>query len=256
MAKKARPKFASDFRRYVRLITEGFADNTADLTDGEFRAFVLCLVHANEQRAQFYEDRIFIARSRIQTLAPNRRGSNATSARTLRGLCGKQTWGLLEGDAKWTIHIRNYSQIQEHAPDGLRDRYGSAPDNITITTPSSSAPPTVALPPSQRPETKGWLNFLTDGIPIGLRGETWETAAAWFDHHYEILDAEAEGNARTKAQKANGKGDSTGWEEQYNPAFKSILHRYWANKKPEIQRRGRSKQKPTTKQKQGDVWET
>lgn len=44
-----------------------------------------------------------IAKSRLSSVAPNRRGSVATSARVVRELCASRAWGLREGSAKWVI---------------------------------------------------------------------------------------------------------------------------------------------------------
>ena len=232
----ARKEYPSDFRRYFRIISQGVAKDTAELTDAEFRAFWLLLAYANENRAQRSQDWIQVARSQLVVLYPNRRGSVATAARVVRELCGKQAFELHEGDAVWAIHVRNWSQIQGYTPSGLRPGSVETPSN-TNTNSFTEPPPASLATPSQREGTKGWINLLSGDVPTGLSGQTWATAAEWFDYHYDILDAEAEGNARTKAARANGKGDSTGWQEQYNAAFKSVLHRYWKNKMPRIRRR-------------------
>jgi len=116
----------------------GFADNTAELTDAEFRAMVLCLVHANENQAQRDADWIFIARSRLTLLAPNKRGSLATSARVLREMCRKMHWEVTEESAKWSIRIENYTQDQGLAPSEPQPR----PDETPPPTPTPiSTPP-------------------------------------------------------------------------------------------------------------------
>lgn len=246
-----RNKYPSDDRRYVRVVSEGLADDTADLTDAEFRTFILALAWANEHKAHQHGDWIHIAKSRVQALAPNSRGSNAKSTRTILQLAAKQTWAVREEGARLSIHVRNYSQIQGFPPSKVPPDYDETPLPTPTPTLTPNLPPTLPrgggdARPSRDDLTRPWLNFLKGSIPNGLNGQTWDTIADWFDHHYDILDAEAEGNARTKAAKANGGGDSVGWEQQYNAAFKSVLNRYWKNKAPKVTRSKSSRVTPTT----------
>lgn len=252
-----RRKYPSDDRRYVRVVSEGLADATADLTDAEFRTFILALAWANEHKAHQHGDWINIARSRVQALSPNSRGSNAKSTRTILQLAAKQTWAVREESAKLSIHVRNYSQIQGFPPSELPPDYGQTPLPTPTPTPTpSSSPPPPSVVGDERPsldtKTRSWVNLLKGRVPVGLNGQTWPSSDEWFDHHYAILDAEAEGDARIKAAKAGAPLD---WQSVfYNPAFKSVLMRYWKNKKPKVVR-GSRRQAPTTT-KGADVWDS
>ena len=110
-----RKKYPSDHRRWFRVLAD-IGDKTANLTDAEFRAFILVLAEANEQRAQEKDESITVGTYRLTSIAPNKRGSNASATRVIRELCAKQTWELHEEDASLTIMIRNWSKLQGFAP--------------------------------------------------------------------------------------------------------------------------------------------
>lgn len=146
---------------------------TADLSDAEFRAFILILAEANEQRAQDHENVITVARSRLASLAPNRRDSCVTATRVVRELCTKQAWEMQENDATVTIFIRNWSEFQGFAPTELQRNSNQTPCTTTTpnttTTPSKRSPPT---PQGGRTEQEGIVTKLRDlwneiAIPSG-----------------------------------------------------------------------------------------
>ena len=134
MAREKGQRFRSDERRWFRLESPQLADDTAELSDSEFRAFVLILAWANETKAHERKDTVYIARNRLPSVAPNKRGSVATSARVVRELCAKQSWSLHESDGKWSIHIRNYSQKQGFPPTKPRRPPSKPPATTTTTT--------------------------------------------------------------------------------------------------------------------------
>ncbi len=74
--------------------------------------------------------------------------------------------------------------------------------------------------------------MLTGKIPTGLDGQTWDSPAAWFEDHREILTGEA--------QKQTGETEGT----KFNGAFRSTLMRYWRTKKPKGDT-GTEKPRPT-----------
>lgn len=127
-------KYDSDRRRWFRVDSEELPARTADLTDAEFRAFILLLAYANEHKAQERDDTIVIARSQLLTVSPNSRESVAKSTRTIRELSAKQSWTILEEGAKWTIRLEKYSQKQGFAP--------ARPAETPLTTPTPKTTPT------------------------------------------------------------------------------------------------------------------
>lgn len=135
-ARRRRPHYPSDQRRYFRVVSADLADETAHLTDAEFRAFVLILAEANEKKAQLRGDSVAIARSRLLSVSPNGRQSVAKASRTVRELCAKQNWKLTEDDLSWTIQIRNWSYYQGFAPTSLRSDSDESPGPTPTTTPT------------------------------------------------------------------------------------------------------------------------
>lgn len=213
-----RPTYPSDKRRWFRLASD-VGDATASLTDAEFRAFILVLAEANEQKAQQSNDSIIVGRYRITSVAPNRRGSNATATRVLRELCAKQTWAMQEDDASVTISVRNWSEFQGFTPTKLPQDSDETPSTTPTPTPTNSTAPSGAEA-REPPKLEGFVRMLKGEIPTGLDGQTWPTPEAWFDHHREILVGEA--------QKQTGEESGT----KFNGAFRSTLMRYWNSKKP------------------------
>lgn len=129
-----RPKYPSDHRRWFRVESAELAEETAYLTDAEFRALFLLRSVANEQKAHTRDDRITIAVSRLASLSPNRRDSGATAARVVRELCTKCAWELHENGATWTIQVRNWSKDQGFTPAELRRDSDETPAPTTTPT--------------------------------------------------------------------------------------------------------------------------
>ena len=115
-------------------------DATAALTDAEFRAFILILAEANEQRAQERGDSITVGTYRLTSIAPNKRGSVASATRVLRELCAKQAWAIHESDASVTITLRNWSKFQGFAPANSVQTPATTPTTTTTTTPKDIGP--------------------------------------------------------------------------------------------------------------------
>ena len=66
------------------------SNGTAELNDGEFRAFILILAEANEQRAQEKDDCIVVSKTRFNSLAPNRRNTCGDGMKIIHSLALKQ----------------------------------------------------------------------------------------------------------------------------------------------------------------------
>lgn len=206
----ARRQYPSDHRRWFRVESAELAEETAYLSDAEFRALFLLRSVANEQKAHTRDDRITIAVSRLASVSPNRRDSGATAARVVRELCTKCAWELHENGATWTIHVRNWSKDQGFTPAELRRDSGEtpAPTTTPTTTPNVSSSkqeetesepageaPSAARPVKSKPVerfdplnlarygldtlTVSTANDLLNVHPRGPR-ETPETLATWF----------------------------------------------------------------------------
>lgn len=103
---------AKSRKRFVMLESTDLAEQTAHLSDIEFRAWVLIQAWGNENGLDENGD-LHIAKSRLLTLVPNRRDSILTATRVVRELCTKidfvfrsrraRVKKVLEGDVKWVI---------------------------------------------------------------------------------------------------------------------------------------------------------
>ncbi len=99
-------------KRFLKIDSTELAEDTADLTDAEFRAFILIQAWGNECMYHEHSYILTIARNRLPSVAPNRRGSVATSARVVRELSAKRAWGVLEEGARWVISTGKCEQNQ------------------------------------------------------------------------------------------------------------------------------------------------
>ncbi len=135
MPTRQRGWYPSDRRRWFRLESAELADRTAELTDREFRAFILLLAWANETQAQKRGDWIHIAKSRLSLIAPTRQGLRGSSDEVVTRLCIKMAWDVQRSDARLSIHIRNYSQYQGYAPTELPRDSHETPTTTPTPTP-------------------------------------------------------------------------------------------------------------------------
>lgn len=138
---------------------------------------------------------------------------------------------------KWAV--RTPARIQ-HGGCGPPQHGGCAPGGCGPPTKGLEPPGTKGLePPYQRqktsskdsvadepasatqsPRVDGFIRMLKGKVPTGLNGETWDTPTAWFEHHRELIIAEAQ----LKAKCDDG--------PQFQRAFKSVMLRFWNAKAP------------------------
>ena len=103
-------------KRFLQIDSTQLSEDTAELSDSQFRAFILIQAWGNECMYHENDFKVTIAKNRLPSVAPNRRHSVATSARVVRELCATMTWGVREGSATWVISAKKDEQNQGSDP--------------------------------------------------------------------------------------------------------------------------------------------